>query len=198
MIELWTCDKIISQKHKMISIPEIIKLEEIAECGSVLVKVGDDIIECTELNQSKNTVSGIGYSTSNIQISAECNSDIKIGDEITVNYFSHATKMLGAIDDYATTINRFNIRAPPDTYIDLIFSDVCTACALKNIEIYGIIIRDPKNCKTLFAVPVCIPGKLQFNIQKAEKRIQPCMFIEDMIQFYSTVACDYYWHTVFK
>lgn len=182
MIELWTCQKLVTVNHTIDSVPAVIKLDSVAECGSVLVKFEDDVISCIELDEHFEQSTGIGQGTWYVHID-----NVNGNDVVEISYFPHADMKIGEIDDYSTTSNR----------VDIKFTDLCTACKLRHTAMYGMIMRDSNNRQALFAVPAKIPYKSQPCVISGETIYIPDKPVTDAITWGADIDCEYYWITIF-
>lgn len=192
-MDILTCDNIVYSTQVMYNIPNtpeptLFKLRAVAECGSVIVRINGEVFACTELDALRNVISDIGARTSFITIDG-----VRRDDSVSITYFTHASKKLGVIDEYTTSVDRRSGHSLPVCHAEIIFHDICTACALKKTEIHGIVIRDYARNKSLFAIPARAPCMLMPIVLEMEKQFKPECMVEDVIKFYSTIECDLLW-----
>ena len=181
-MELWTCQKLVTVDHTIDSVPAVIKLDSVAECGGVLTKIGEDDITCIELDEHFEQSTGVGQETLYVHID-----NVHSGDVVEISYFPCADKKIGEIDDYSATSNG----------VDIEFTDLCTACKLKHAAIYGMIIRDLHKEQALFVVPAEVSCKMLPYVTFGEIIFKPDKPVEDAITWGADIDCEYYWRTIF-
>lgn len=192
-MELWTCQKQITVNHTIDSVPAVIKLDPVAECGGVLVKLGEDVIACIELDKQFEQSTGVGQETWYVQID-----NVSSGDVVEISYFPCADEKIGEIDDYITSMERLNpFLDQGRSAVDIAFTNVCTACKLYHTEMHGMIIRDYVKGATLFAVPEKVPCKLHPYVVSVGKVFKPEENVGDTIEWHGGIDCEYSWRTEF-
>lgn len=183
MMELWTCKKLVTVNHTIDSVPAVIKLDSVAECGSVLAKCREDDIACIELDEHFKQSTGVGQETRYVHID-----NASSGDVVEISYFPCADEKIGVIDDYITTSDG----------VDIEFTDICTVCKLQHTTIRGMVIRDFKRDSALFAVPAEVSCKLYPYVTRGEKIFKHNEYVEDVIEWGGGIDCEYYWRTEFQ
>ena len=205
-MELWTCQKLITVNHTIDSVPAVIKLDSVAECGSVLAKLREDDIACIELDEHFEQSTGVGQRTRYVQID-----NVNSGDVVEISYFPYADEKIGEIDDYSTTLERVHLDKWKNHVdlryantrlrhaVDIEFTSICVACKLYNTEISGMIIRDYGRGTMLFAVPENVPCKLHPHVIRVNDECPPHdEYIGDTITWSGGIECKYYWRTEFS
>ena len=197
-MELWTCQKLITVNHTIDSVPAVIKLDSVAECGSVLAKLREDDIACIELDKQFEQSTGVGQETWYVQID-----NVNSGDVVEISYFPYADKKIGEIDESFTTMeiadfdhnvdsmypmSHFVRRGRITRELGIVFTESGIACKIGHVDVHGVIIRDYANGVSWFAVP-----------ENAPRTFYQCeMVVEKEIKWTYAIDCECYWKTEFK